>query len=309
MTDFVVSALYKFADLPDYKELQGPLQQLCDAHEIKGTLLLAHEGVNGTVCGTREGMDALKAWFESDARFHGWEYKESFSPRQAFYRMKVRLKKEIVTLRQGDINPNKLVGKYVEPEDWNALLDDPEAIILDTRNDYEVKIGTFQNALNPNTKTFVEFPKYVESELDPKKHKKIVMFCTGGIRCEKASSYMLSKGFEEVYHLKGGILKYLETVPKEESKWDGDCFVFDLRVSVGHGLEVGDYDLCYGCRNPVSEEDKISDKYEEGVTCPACYDEMNDTKRKRAISRHKQVQLAKLRNQDHIGSKQAKINQ
>lgn len=306
MTEFVVAALYKFTALPDYKDLQLPLLTLCKERNIKGTLLLAEEGVNGTVAGSREAITALKQWFESDPRFEGWEYKESFSPHQPFYRMKVRLKKEIVTLRQEEANPNKQVGVYVDPEEWNKLIQDPDVVVLDTRNDYEVKVGTFRNALNPNTESFTEFPEFVEKELDPKKHKKVAMFCTGGIRCEKASSYMKSKGFENVYHLKGGILKYLENIPEEESLWDGECFVFDLRVTVGHNLKVGDYELCYGCRNPINQEDKLSDKYQEGVTCPSCYDKMTETKRKRAISRHQQIQLAKLRNQQHIGREQVK---
>lgn len=306
MTKYIVAALYKFVSLPDYHELQRSFLSFCNGHSIKGTVLLAEEGINGTVAGSRQAIDALKKYLDQDDRFQGLEYKESFAREQPFYRMKVRLKKEIVTLGQLGVNPAQQVGTYVEPTHWNALLEDPEVIVLDTRNRYEVSIGTFKNAIDPKTSSFRQFPNFVETELDPTRHKKVAMFCTGGIRCEKASSYMLSRGFKEVYHLKGGILKYLETVPQEDSLWKGECFVFDQRVAVGHGLEEGDYDQCHGCRHPLNPEEILSEKYEEGVSCPKCYDTLDGRRRQRAVSRHQQIKLAATRNQQHLGAEMTK---
>lgn len=237
----VVVALYKFVALPDYRALREPLRQLMLDHGVKGTLLLAEEGINGTVSGTREGIDALLTRLKADPRFADLEHKESYCAEQPFQRSKVKLKKEIVTLGVPEVDPTRQVGTYVAPADWNTLIDDPEVVLIDTRNDYEVAIGTFAGARDPKIASFREFADYVRSQLDPAKHKKIAMFCTGGIRCEKASSYMLSQGFEEVYHLKGGILKYLEEVPPTQSKWQGECFVFDDRVTVRHDLSTGDY--------------------------------------------------------------------
>lgn len=301
MTEYVVAALYKFVSLPDYRQLQEPLLSLCRECGIKGTLLLAEEGINGTVAGSREAIDSLNEFFQKDVRFHDLEYKESFAARMPFFRIRVRLKKEIVTLGKPEADPSKQVGTYVDPEDWNALISDPDVILLDTRNNYEVDVGTFKKAVNPKTDSFREFPDFVEESLDTTKHKKIAMFCTGGIRCEKASSYMLSQGFEEVYHLKGGILKYLEKVPAQESLWEGECFVFDQRVSVKEGLKPGEFDQCHGCRHPISLQDKESEKYELGVCCPHCYDTIDARKRQRASSRHRQMVLARERNQVHIG--------
>jgi UPF0176 protein len=302
MANYIVAALYKFISLPDFRQLQEPLLSLCRTHDIKGTLLLAEEGINGTIAGSREGIDALIEFFQSDVRFHNMEYKESYGEKQPFFRIRIRLKKEIVTLGVPGVDPNKQVGTYVDPKDWNALLEDPEVLMLDTRNIYEVGVGTFKNAVNPHTTSFREFPQFVETNLDPSKNKKVAMFCTGGIRCEKASSYMLSQGFEEVYHLKGGILKYLETVPPEESLWQGECFVFDQRVSVSEGLKPGEFDQCHGCRHPISVQDKESEKYELGVCCPHCYDTIDARKRQRAASRHRQMVLARQRNQPHLGA-------
>lgn len=301
MPNFIVAALYKFAKLPDYKELQPPLLDFCLAQNIKGTLLLAEEGINGTVAGSREGIDALIAYLKSDARLADLEHKESFADEAPFYRMKVRLKKEIVTLGVPGVDPNYKVGTYVQPEDWNALISDPDVILIDTRNDYEYDIGTFKGALDPHTTTFREFPEYVAKNLDPAKHKKVAMFCTGGIRCEKASSFMMEQGFEEVYHLQGGILKYLENIPKEESLWEGECFVFDQRVAVRHGLEVGEYDQCHACRHPLSPEEMKSEKYEAGIACPYCYDKLSEEKRASVTERQKQITLAKQRGEAHIG--------
>lgn len=301
MTEFVVTALYKFVTLDDYQEMREPLKAFCQQLGVKGTLLLANEGINGTVSATRAAMDALLAYFSVDPRLADIEYKESYSDHNPFYRMKVKLKKEIVTLGVNGIDPNKTVGQYVSPSDWNALISDPDVVLVDTRNDYEVEVGTFQGAINPDTETFREFPDYVQNNLDPKKHKKVAMFCTGGIRCEKASAYMLQAGFEEVYHLKGGVLKYLEEVPEQESLWKGECFVFDNRVTVDHSLEKGSYDLCHACRHPISAQDKASADYQEGVSCPHCIGRKSDVDRERFSQRQQQIELAKQRGQHHIG--------
>lgn len=303
MNQVVVAALYQFARLENYQELQKPLKDLCETNGIKGTLLLAYEGINGTVAGSREGIDALQDWLATDGRFNNLEYKESFCEEIPFYRMKVRLKKEIVTLGVPGVDPNDMVGTYLESKEWNELLSDPDVILIDTRNDYEFGIGTFKGAINPETNTFREFPEYVSQNCDPKKHKKVAMFCTGGIRCEKASSYMLAQGFENVYHLKGGILKYLETIPAEESLWEGECFVFDNRVSIKHGLEVGDHTLCHGCRNPLGPEDLKSDRYQAGVTCPKCYDVLSDSQKHKSQERQRQIDIAKQRGYSHLGTR------
>ncbi len=301
MTNYVVAAFYKFAALPDFEAMIRPLKAFCDAQGVKGTLLLAFEGVNGTIAGSRKGIDAVMAYLHSDERLRNLEYKESFASEQPFYRMKVRSKKEIVTLGIAGIDPAKKTGTYVAPEAWNDLISDPEVVLIDTRNVYEYGVGTFRGALNPHTETFRQFPEFVKKNLDPVQHKKVAMFCTGGIRCEKASSYMLEQGFEKVYHLKGGILKYLEKVKVEESLWDGECFVFDNRVAVKHGLTEGDFDLCHGCRSPISLQDKDSPKYVAGITCPHCFDTVPAKKIRRAAERHRQVMIAKGRNQKHIG--------
>ncbi|MGY1490815.1 oxygen-dependent tRNA uridine(34) hydroxylase TrhO [Methylobacillus pratensis] len=308
MSHIVVAALYKFVSLPDYQEIQPALLALCNTQSIKGTLLLAEEGINGTVAGSREAIDALLAYLCQDPRLTDIDHKESFTDEMPFYRMKVRLKKEIVTLGVPGIDPNKKVGTYVKPEDWNALISDPDVIVVDTRNDYEYGIGTFKGAIDPATNTFREFPDYVRNNLDPAKNKKVAMFCTGGIRCEKASSYMLEQGFEEVYHLQGGILKYLETVPQEESLWEGECFVFDQRVAVKHGLEVGHYDQCFACRHPISTEDMASPKYVKGISCPRCYDKLSAEKRASIEERQKQIEIARQRGEEHIGDNARKYS-
>ncbi|MGD1874631.1 MAG: rhodanese-related sulfurtransferase [Mastigocoleus sp.] len=277
----VIAALYKFVELPDYAEKQHPLQDYCEEQGIKGTILLASEGINGTISGSRAGIDSVLKFLRSDSRLTDLEWKESYTESQPFGRMKVKLKKEIVTLGIPSINPNQQVGTYVTPKEWNKIISDPEVIVVDTRNNYEVGIGSFKGAQNPETESFREFPEYVRQNLDPKKHKKVALFCTGGIRCEKATSLMLSEGFSEVYHLKGGILKYLEEVPTQESLWEGECFVFDERVAVSHGLKSGNYEMCVGCGYPISEADKFSPKYEAGISCPNCFDSLTLDKRKR----------------------------
>lgn len=302
MSAIVVAAMYKFVGLPDFEQLREPLLDFCMAQGIKGTLLLAHEGINGTVSGTREAIDNLLAYLRQDPRFADIDHKESFEQGIPFYRMKVKLKKEIVTMGIEDIDPNKTVGTYVEPKDWNALISDPDVTLIDTRNYYEYNIGTFKGAVNPETTTFRELPDYVAKNLDPAKHKKVAMFCTGGIRCEKSTAYMKQQGFDEVYHLKGGILKYLEEVPKEHTLWEGECFVFDNRVAVDHDLNKGRYDQCHGCRHPITEDDKLSPLYLKGVACPRCYEAQTPEQRARFAERQKQIELAKARNEDHIGA-------
>jgi len=299
---YVVAALYRFARLPQFEALREPLLDQCVSFGIRGTLLLASEGINGTVAGTREGIDLLLAYLKAIPELAQLDHKESFCDELPFYRMKVKLKKEIVTMGVEGIDPQVTVGRYVEPKDWNALITDPDVLLVDTRNDYEVEIGTFKGAMDPNTTTFREFPEYVKTNLDPQKQKKVAMFCTGGIRCEKATAYMIEQGFDEVFHLKGGILKYLEEVPEAESLWQGECFVFDNRVSVNHKLEKGDYDQCHGCRFPITEQDKRDARYVAGVSCPRCHDLLTDDQRMRFSERQKQIQLAKQRQQVHIGS-------
>ncbi len=301
MTECVITALYKFVTLDDYQSIREPLQTFCQEQGVKGTLLLANEGINGTVAGTRSAMDALLDYLKSDERLADVEYKESFAEENPFYRMKVKLKREIVTLGVEGIDPNLTVGTYVKPQDWNALISDPDVVLVDTRNDYEVDIGTFKGAIDPKTTTFREFPDYVHNNFDPKKNKKVAMFCTGGIRCEKASAYMLQEGYEEVYHLQGGILKYLEEVPEAESMWQGECFVFDNRVSVNHRLEQGHYDMCHACRRPISEQDKQSPDYLSGVSCHHCIGEKSEADRERFAQRQQQIELANEQGQHHIG--------
>lgn len=300
-TPIVVAALYKFAPLNNVDALQRDLRMICDMHDIHGTLLLAHEGINGTVSGTRHAIDALKAFFNGVTAFDGMEYKESFAEEHPFHRMKVRIKKEIVTIGIDTVSPINAVGDYVAPEDWNALISRDDVLVIDTRNDYEVAIGTFKNAIDPKTKSFREFPAFVQDHFDPSRHKNIAMFCTGGIRCEKASSYMKQAGFENVYHLQGGILKYLETIPADQSMWDGECFVFDQRVAVKHGLEIGSYDLCHACRHPLAAEDKQADSFIEGVQCPHCVGKYDDTRRASFAEREKQMKLSAARGEKHIG--------
>ena len=302
MEKVVVAALYKFVSLPDFHELREPLLDVCRETEVKGTLLLAQEGINGTIAGSREGIDRVLTWLRSDPRLLDLDHKESYDETMPFYRMKVKLKKEIVTMGVEGIDPNERVGTYVAPREWDALVNDPEVLLIDTRNDYEVDIGTFHGAIDPQTANFRQFPAYVRSHLDPSRHKKVAMFCTGGIRCEKASAFMLQEGFEEVYHLKGGILKYLEEVPEEQSSWQGECFVFDNRVAVNHRLEKGHYDQCHGCRHPITEQDKQSEKYRQGVCCPHCHDSLTAEQVARFSERQKQVALAARRGEVHVGA-------
>ena len=302
-TPIVVSAFYKFVLLEDFEDIQPALQAHCKAHGVLGTILLAREGINGTVCGTQAAIDALMQAFAADARLADITPKFSFASEPAFYRMKVRLKKEIVTMGRPHIDPVGDVGAYVKPEDWDALIEDPDTLVIDTRNAYEVAIGTFDGAVNPETASFREFPGWVDNylaQLD-EKPKNIAMFCTGGIRCEKSTAYLIGQGYENIFHLDGGILKYLETVDEADSKWQGDCFVFDERVSVRHGLAEGDYDMCHACRMPLAAEDKELNSYEPGVSCLHCIKERSEADRARFRERQKQMRLAAERGEKHIG--------
>jgi UPF0176 protein len=284
---WVVAAFYKFVPLLDCVAMRSRLLEYCQIQGINGTILLAEEGINGTIAGSRQAIDLVLVHLKSDPRLADLHHKESIAEVRPFERMKVKVKREIVTLGQSQVNLARGVGTYVAPAEWNALISDPDVMVIDTRNDYEVSIGTFQGAINPQTTSFREFPDYVR-QLDPNKHLKIAMFCTGGIRCEKASAYLLSQGFQQVYHLKGGILNYLEAVPQTESLWQGECFVFDDRVAVQHGLEPGTYNLCRSCGHPISDADKASPDYEVGVCCPHCIGALTQEKRDRQTERQRQ---------------------
>jgi UPF0176 protein len=301
MQNITVCALYKFVRLENFEQLKSPLLSVMLDNNVKGTLLLANEGINGTVAGTQAGIDAVLTFLASDERLGQVSNKYSYADENPFQRSKVKLKKEIVTMGVEGIDPLLTVGTYVKPKDWNALIANPEVLLVDTRNDYEVEIGTFENAVNPKTETFREFPEYVAKNLDKNKHKKVAMFCTGGIRCEKSTAYLKEQGFEEVYHLEGGVLKYLEEVEQDESMWQGECFVFDSRVAVKHGLERGQYDQCFACRYPITEQEKQSEHYVKGVSCHRCYDKYTDEQRSSFAERERQINLASQRGEKHIG--------
>ena len=321
MNRYLTAALYKFVDLPDFAALKGPLLALCEANRVKGTVLLAHEGINGTIAGLEPGVRAVLAHLKADARLASIQPKESWSSEPPFLRMKVRLKKEIVTLGVPGVSPTQMAGQYVKPQDWNALISDPDVLVVDTRNDYEVGIGTFAGAVDPRIKTFADLPAWVAREeqagglLSPdpapksgniakvsKSRPKVAMFCTGGIRCEKSTALLRMHGFDEVYHLQGGILKYLETVAPENSLWTGECFVFDERVSVGHGLKPGPYGLCRSCRYPVGELERASPLFAEGVSCPNCFAGTTDAQKQGFAERQRQVGLARKRGVAHVGA-------
>ena len=302
-----ICALYKFTRLDDFEEIQDPLKIFLDSLNIRGTLLLAKEGVNGTIAGDNDSIMKSLDYLQKDVRLVGLEYKFSYSEKPPFKRLKVKLKKEIVTLGLSDIDPIFSSGTYVKPADWNELINDPDVVLIDTRNNYEFEIGSFKGSINPNTETFREFPAYTKNNLEKYRDKKIAMFCTGGIRCEKSTAYLKSKGFENVFHLQGGILKYLEEVKEDESLWEGECFVFDDRVAVKHNLELGKYDQCHACRFPITDEDKEHPHYEKGASCPRCYGTKNSSQVSRYREREKQVQLAKSRGESHIGDDANKV--
>ncbi|GHE92931.1 oxygen-dependent tRNA uridine(34) hydroxylase TrhO [Thalassotalea profundi] len=301
MNQVTVCALYKFVRLDNFQKIKEPLLKHMLENEVKGTLLIANEGINGTIAGSAKGIESVLNYLQQDSRLNEISCKYSYHKDNPFQRTKVKLKKEIVTMGVEGIDPNQVVGTYVKPSEWNALISDPEVLLVDTRNDYEIEIGTFKNAINPNTESFREFPEYVKNNLDKTQHKKVAMYCTGGIRCEKSTAYLKEQGFEEVYHLEGGILKYLEEVPESETLWQGECFVFDGRVAVNHNLEQGEYDQCFACRYPITEQDKASEHYIKGVSCPKCHDKMTDEQKSRFAERERQIELAKQRGDIHIG--------
>ncbi|WP_412565062.1 rhodanese-related sulfurtransferase [Thalassobius sp. MITS945101] len=298
---YIVCALYHFTRFSDPAALKPALLDLAVSKGVTGSLLLAREGINGTIAGSREGIDAVLAHVRALPGCSDLECKESTAQDAPFPRMKVKLKKEIVTMGQPDVDPLAKVGHYVEPEDWNDLIRSPDVAVIDTRNDYEVAIGTFEGAVDPKTDTFRDFPAWWEANKERFHNKRIAMFCTGGIRCEKSTNFLMSQGVEDVYHLKGGILKYLEEVPQEDSSWEGECFVFDGRVSVGHGLEEGPHVLCHACRRPILPADQKRPEFEDGVTCHLCINEKSEADKARFRERQKQIELAKKRGETHMG--------
>ena len=306
MAKYLVAALYHFVELDDYQTLQQPLIDFCAQREIIGTLLLAREGINGTVAGPEQGVRELLDYLRADARLAPLIHKEAWTDVLPFYRLKIKLKKEIVTLGVPDLKTAEMVGEYVPPSKWNDLIAQPDVVLIDTRNDYEVGIGTFKNAINPQTDRFSQLPDWVAEQRKPggllEGNPRVAMFCTGGIRCEKSTAYMRSQGFDQVYHLQGGILRYLEEIPEEQSSWVGDCFVFDERVAVGHGLKRGDYEFCRACRMPLDAKDRVTEQYEEGVSCPYCHGSWSADKLAGLRERQKQMHLARERQQRHVGA-------
>lgn len=284
---YLIATFYKFANISDLKAKKQQILTWCQSQELKGTIILAEEGINGTISGQEKAIATVLTQLRSLPNLADLEHKESTAQKLPFVRLKVKIKSEIVTLGLPEVKPNQQVGTYVNPQDWNQVIADPEVVVIDTRNDYEVEIGSFKRARNPHTQSFREFPQYIAQNLNPQENPKVAMFCTGGIRCEKASSYLLSQGFKEVYHLKGGILKYLENISPEESMWEGECFVFDERVAVKEGLELGSHELCYACGHPISEADKDSPQYESHISCPYCYEQLTPEKKARQIDRRR----------------------
>ena len=302
-TETIVAAFYKFVDWDDFKSLKPLLDKVCNKAGTVGTILLAPEGINGTISGTAQGVQAVLEFLSCDQRLVGLTPKYSTATGKTFKRMKIKIKKEIVSMGKAEVKPAKVTGEYISPEAWNDVIADPDTVVVDARNYYEHSVGTFTNSIQPNTKSFREFPEWVDQELKPmmnEKTKKIAMFCTGGIRCEKASSYLLKEGFEEVLQLQGGIQKYLQEVKPEESLWQGECFVFDDRVSLQHGLIEGDFDMCHACRMPIDENDKVSEHFIEGVSCPNCYNLHSEERKERFVERQKQIELAKQREKEDL---------
>ena len=302
-TETIVAAFYKFVDWDDFKSLKPLLDKVCNKAGTVGTILLAPEGINGTISGTAQGVQAVLEFLSCDQRLVGLTPKYSTATGKTFKRMKIKIKKEIVSMGKAEVKPAKVTGEYISPEAWNDVIADPDTVVVDARNYYEHSVGTFTNSIQPNTKSFREFPEWVDQELKPmmnEKTKKIAMFCTGGIRCEKASSYLLKEGFEEVLQLQGGIQKYLQEVKPEESLWQGECFVFDDRVSLQHGLIEGDFDMCHACRMPIDDNDKVSEHFIEGVSCPNCYNLHSEERKERFVERQKQIELAKQREKENL---------
>ena len=300
MTELFVATFYKFTKIEDLAALQKTIEACCIENDVRGIVLLASEGINSTISGPRNGVLAVLEFLRKDPRFDGLTWKESIAKKQPFRKLRVRLKKEIVTMGVPGIDPERLVGTYIKPEDWNDLISDPDVIVVDTRNDYEVEIGTFKDAVNPDITSFGELPEWIKNNIDIQTQPRVAMFCTGGIRCEKSTALLKEAGVKDVFHLEGGILKYLELIPEDRSLWDGQCFVFDERVSVGHGLEVGEYELCRGCRYPICEDDKSSSLFREGISCPRCHDQTTDQQKARFAERQKQIELARQRDDRHI---------
>jgi UPF0176 protein len=300
----LVAAFYKFVSLPDFKTLREPLTQRCEDLGLMGTILLAEEGINGTVSGPEKKVRRLFERLLEDSRMAGMSYKESWTDNPPFHRMKVRLKKEIVSMGVGGLDPANRTGRYVSPEDWNELIGREDVRLIDTRNEYEIHLGRFVGAENPHTSSFRDFPRWADAQLDPVQDKHVAMYCTGGIRCEKATSYLLEKGFENVYHLDGGILNYLENIEREDSTWEGECFVFDNRVTVDHDLAEGDFEVCPACRMPLTEEDRAAPEFELHVSCPKCFDRLTESRRESLLERARQMELASRRGERHLGMKQ-----
>jgi len=303
----IIASFYKFIDWSDFQEKKPVLEKICRQNNIVGTILLAPEGINGTISGSQEEILTTIEELKKDSRLSDLESKFAEALGETFKRMKVRLKKEIVSMGKENVNPGQITGTHVSEEEWNQIIQDPNTLIVDTRNEYEHAIGSFEGSVNPKTNSFRQFPKWVEKQLKPlmekQNKKKVAMFCTGGIRCEKASSYLLQEGFEEVFQLQGGILKYLENIEPKNSLWEGECFVFDERVSIQHGLVEGNYSMCHACRMPIDDNDIKSKKYIEGISCPNCYNIHSDERKQRFTERQKQINLAKQRNEKHIGKK------
>lgn len=286
MTGLIAATLYKFVELPDFAELRSPLLEYCRDRQVKGTLLLAPEGINGTIAGERDRVRSVLEYLRRDPRLADLTHQESPALEQTFQKMKVRLKREIVTMGVPGVNPATMAGTYVKPDQWNELIDDPNVVVVDVRNEYEIAIGTFEGAINPHTQSFGELPDWVRQTAELRHKPKVAMFCTGGIRCEKSTAFLRASGFDEVYHLQGGILNYLATVPEAESRWQGECFVFDERVAVGHGLASGHYDMCLACGHPISASDRSSDAFEAGVSCPHCIATTTEAEKQRFRLRH-----------------------
>jgi len=300
VSELLVAAFYKFTKIEDPAKLQALIEDCCIKNDVRGIVLIANEGINSTIAGSSEGVRNVLQFLRNDARFSDLIWKESTTDQAPFRKLRVRLKKEIVTMGVPGIDPARLVGTYVKPEDWNDLIDDPNVIVVDARNDYEVEIGTFKNAINPDITAFGELPQWIKDNIDIDEEPRIAMFCTGGIRCEKSTALLKEAGVKDVFHLEGGILKYLEQVPEDQSRWGGQCFVFDERVSVGHGLEVGEYELCRACRHPICDEDKTSTKFVEGVSCPRCHDQTTAEQKASYAERQKQIDLARQRGSQHL---------
>jgi UPF0176 protein len=303
MFPIAIATFYKFVALDDSVTLRPLLFDVCERNDVKGTILLAGEGINGTIAGGTDGVEAVLAWLRGDARLADLEHKASAAANMPFHRLKVRLKKQIVTLGAAGVDAARMAGTYVDPQDWNRLIDDPDVVVIDTRNDYEVAIGSFEGAIDPRTRVFSDLPSWLDAHPELTEKRKIAMFCTGGIRCEKSTAYLRSHGFDEVYHLRGGILKYLETVPESQSRWRGECFVFDERVAVGHGLSAGTHTLCRSCRRPLNEGDRRSPQYVEGISCAHCHAQRGEDKKRNLAERQRQVELAARRGVLHVGAR------